>query len=382
VTVSAARPPGRTVRLRLTLLYSGLVLLSGVVLVTITFLLLTSRLGAPVRISVPGEPPVPDTAAGKVSVSVPRQLQAQRLGDLHQFLIQSGIALGITGVLALALGWVIAGRVLRPLRVMTATTRQISEQNLHRRLALPGPRDELTDLGNTIDGLLARLENAFDAQRRFVANASHELRTPLALARVTLQVALADPAVSLDSLRSACLAAIEAGRQQEQLIEALLTLARGQRGPDHWETFDLALVAGDVVRSHGRNAAAREVTLHSVLSAAPVSGDRRLVQRLVSNLVDNALRYNVPHGQVTVLAGVRARQGTLRVTNTGPIVPADHIDRLLQPFQRLDPDRTGQPDGHGLGLSIVAAIATAHAAVLDANPGQHGGLDIEVTFPA
>jgi len=283
-------------------------------------------------------------------------------------------------VVSVVLGWLVAGRILRPLPAMTAATRQISEDDLHRRLAMPGPGDELTDLADTIDGLLARLQAAFDAQRNFVANASHELRTPLTLERAMLEVALADPAATAESLRSTCEDVLGAGQQQERLIEALLTLARSQSGLDHREPFDLAEVAAQALDARRPQAQARGLNVDAVLVPAPVTGDPRLAERLVANLTDNALRYNVPGGRVEVMTGTRHGCAVLLVTNTGPEVPADQVHRLLQPFQRLSPDRAGEPGGSGLGLSIVAAIAKAHGAGISACPGRDGGLDIEVSF--
>jgi signal transduction histidine kinase len=265
---------------------------------------------------------------------------------------------------------------------MTAATRQISEDDLHQRLAMPGPGDELKDLADTIDGLLARLQAAFDAQRQFAANASHELRTPLTLERTLLEVALADPGATAATLRSACEEVLVANQEQEQLIEALLTLARSQRGLDHREPFDLADVTTRVLDARGRQAAAQGVRINATLGPAPATGDPGLAERLVANLTDNALRYNGPGGRVDVSTGTRNGHAVLRVANTGPAVPADQVQRLLQPFQRLRPDRTGEPGGSGLGLSIVAAIAKAHGAVINARPGHDGGLDLEVTFAA
>ena len=280
------------------------------------------------------------------------------------------------------LGWLAAGRVLRPLRVMTTTTRQISEHNLHERLALAGPDDELKDLGDTIDGLLARLEAAFDSQRRFVANASHELRTPLMLSQTLLQVALADPDITLDSLRAACQEAVDAGKDQAQLIDALLTLARSQRGLDHREPVDLTAVVNDALNAHEPSAAARGLQVDAALDDAEVSGDARLIYRLVSNLLDNAIRYNITGGRVEVKLAASTTEATLTVTNTGPSVPPDQVSRLLEPFQRAAPDRTASPNGLGLGLSIVADIAEAHGASLEVRPRPEGGLTVAVSFPA
>jgi signal transduction histidine kinase len=379
------RLPRRTVRLRLTLLYGGLFVASGAGLLGITYLLVAHELVAPIRFSPGGgiqrtPPLVP--GSGIVRAPVAHQLQAQSAADLHQLLIGSGIALAIMAAASMALGWFVAGRVLRPLRTMTAATRRISERNLHERLALQGPNDELHDLGDTIDRLLGRLEAAFESQRRFVANASHELRTPLTLGRAMLQVALARPGLTLDSLRSTCEEVLQAGKDQEQLIEALLTLANSQRGLDHREPLDLALVVRGVVRSHEPEATTRRLGVVTDLSTATVLGDSRLVKRLASNVVDNAIRHNLPNGHLAVTVGMRARRATLSVTNSGPRVAADQIERLLQPFQRLDAKRSFEHEGHGLGLSIVSAIADAHDGELSVHPGVDGGLDIELTFPA
>jgi signal transduction histidine kinase len=371
----------RTVRLRLTLLYSVLFIASGAALIGITNVLVAHQLGVPIRILQSGSGSIP-SKPGPIHAPLGDSLQVQQATDLHQFLVWSWIALGIMAIVSIALGWLVAGRVLRPVRTMTTTARQISEHNLHERLALQGPHDEFKDLGDTIDGLLARLEGAFDSQTRFVANASHELRTPLTLSRTMLQVALANPALTLESLRSTCAEVLEAGREQDQLIEALLTLARSQRGLDHRDTFDLAVVASDVVQSRQPEATTRGLSVDTMLNVAPISGDALLVERLVSNLVDNALRHNIPNGHIRVLVGISIGRATLSVSNSGPSITSDQIDRLLQPFQRLDGERGGDHDGVGLGLSIVAAITSAHGATVRVHPGLEGGLDIEVSFPS
>jgi signal transduction histidine kinase len=305
----------------------------------------------------------------------------QRIADLHQLVIESLIALAIMAVISTVLGWAVAGRVLRPLRAMTAAAQQISAASLDRRLAMQGPRDELKNLADTIDGLLERLETAFEAQRRFVANASHELRTPLTVARALLEMTISDPDATVDTFRATCEQVLEEGEHQEQLIEALLDLARGQRGIDRPEDLDLAVIAGDVVRAQEPGAAARRVRLDTSLQPAPLLGDRRLIERLASNLVDNAIRHNIDGGRVRVTVRARAGAAILVIANTGSIVPAQDVERLLQPFQRLAPDRVGQGDGLGLGLSIVAAIAVAHGAALDVRPGADGGLAVEARFP-
>jgi signal transduction histidine kinase len=370
-------PARRTVRLRLTLLYGGLFLVCGIGLLTVTYFLVRHAVapGDAGFFEPPGEPgsptgpPVMGTqltiGAKQVAVEAQRALETQRQDVLHQLLVQSGVALALMVVLAVALGWWVAGRILRRLHTITTAARNISATNLHRRLALAGPADELKELGDTFDRLLGRLDASFQAQRQFVANASHELRTPLARQRAIGQVALDDPDASVSTLREAHERVIAAGVQQERLIEAMLTLARGQAGIDVRQPFDLGEVVREVVGTR-----ARDVTI----SACTVSGHRALAEQLVANLVDNAIRHNVAGGWVSVSCVA----GVLTVTNTGPVVPKTDVARLFEPFQRLTV-RTG--DGLGLGLSIVRAIATAHDATVDAEPRAEGGLVVTVTFP-
>jgi signal transduction histidine kinase len=434
--VGRVRHPQTTVRWRLTLLYGGLFLISGVALLAITYTLVDNaavfpqgprfsfidgrasiKVGQAARHAGAAQPgPLPTQATppalsrktrlaaapGQATiVGFPRRLPpaiqrllgttegqralgevvfTQRVADLHQLVIESAIALALMAILSTALGWVVAGRVLRPLRTMTTTTQEISEENLNRRLAMSGPPDELRQLADTIDGLLGRLEGAFDAQRRFVANASHELRTPLTAVRALLEMVLSDPHATVGTFRATCEQVLEESEQEEQLIDALLTLAQGQRGIDHAETFDLAAVVREVMDSREGVATASGLTVSHSLEPAMMSGDARLVARLASNLVDNAIGHNVPGGRVSV----RVQPGdtaTLTVMNTGPTVPPEAVERLLQPFQRMTGDRTGSRDGLGLGLSIVAAIASAHDAALSVRARPEGGLDVDVRFP-
>jgi signal transduction histidine kinase len=272
--------------------------------------------------------------------------------------------------------------MLGKLRTITAAARSVSASNLHARLALVGPDDELKELGDTFDGLLARLEGAFGAQRQFVANASHELRTPLARQRTLIEVALADPEPSVASLEEVCRRVLVTGEQQERLIEALLTLARSQRGLDRREPVDLAAIADGVMRARWPDARQRGLTVTTGLQPAVALGDTPLAERLLTNLVDNAIRHNVPRGAVEVGTAVWAGHAVVSVFSTGPVIPPDQVDRLFQPFHRSAPrDRTGGRDGLGLGLSIVAAIAEAHGAWLQAHALPGGGLGVRVGFP-
>ncbi len=394
------RHPRTTVRGRLALLYGSLFVASGAALLAMTYVLVDDAIRRYVKPSIPAKQlTAPTTNAGAPPLNLSlyetrlksfashlgalegRLVLTQRAVDLHSLLLGSIAALGVMTAVAVLLGWLVAGRILRPLRTITNAARHISEENLDRRLGLQGPADELKDLGEVIDGLLGRLHAAFEAQRQFVANAAHELRAPLTLERAMLQVTLADPGLTLDGLRAACEEVIDSGRQQEQLIEALLTLARSQRGLDHKEEFDLAVIAGDLADARKQKAVAAGLQLDLALRPAPALGDPQLIQRLMANLLDNALHYNLTGGYVRVATDADVAGGRLIVTNTGPVVPQDQIPRLLAPFQRLAPNRAGEHDGFGLGLAIVSAIAKAHSAGLTVTGGGHGGLTVEITFP-
>ncbi|MGH9243474.1 MAG: sensor histidine kinase [Acidimicrobiales bacterium] len=398
--------PRPTVRLRLTLTYGALFLASGALVLAITYGLVdratrndpvtvTLANGVTISVSVDhGEPVVEGPGGGSTSLgsgpdlATPSEEEVLALGAkqhaarMHALLVQSGIALGAMAVVSVVLGWLVAGRVLRPLRRITAATRDISATNLHERLAIAGPDDEVKELGDTIDQLLARLDAAFQSQRQFVANASHELRTPLARQRTLVQVALTDPGPTVESLRATHERVLASGAQQERLIDALLTLARGQAGLARREVVDLAAVVEHVCETLLDEAVDRQVRLDATLQPAATTGDPRLLERLVANLVDNAIRYNWRGGQLDVRTETTGRQAMLAITNTGPIVPADHLDRLFEPFDRLGASRTSRGDGLGLGLSIVRAIADAHGATVTAQARSEGGLRIEARFDA
>ncbi|HEV3355757.1 MAG TPA: ATP-binding protein [Pseudonocardiaceae bacterium] len=387
-------PPRRTLRMRLTLLYGGLFLAAGIALLGITYGLTETNVGFTItsagtssgggQIIVTGPPDGGlGDGSGSTTGGLPQTTQAFRQGVAvsraavrTQLLVLSGIALVGMTLISGGLGWLVAGRVLRPLQAMAGKARQITEVNLHERLAVPGPGNELKDLGDTFDGLLARLDAAFDAQKRFVANASHELRTPLTLQRTLIEVALADPNADAESLREVCRRILAAGEDQERTIEALLTLARSQRGLDRREPIDLAEVAANVVRERENG----DIVPQRSTGTAPILGDPRLVTRLVGNLVDNAIRHNEPGGWASVWTGMMDGRPTVQVSNGGPLVPPALVSSIFQPFQRLEP-RTATRDGHGLGLSIVVAIAAAHGATVLASANPNGGLTVTVTFP-
>lgn len=395
------RLPRRTVRLRLTVLYGMLFLLSGTTLLGAVYFLVHHAIDSPNggfhagggelamahgQAAAPWQSPMPQQPPGRISmeqlsVRAQQVLDAQKAAVMHQLLVSSGGALAAMFVLSIVLGWLVAGRILRPVRTITSAAQDISETSLHRRLALGGPDDELKELGDTFDALLSRLETSFEAQRRFVANASHELRTPLARQRTLGQVALHDPDATADTLRAAHERILAAGAQQERLIEALLTLTRSHAGIEVHEPFDLAQLAHEVVDSRRPEAQDRGVTVRTAIGPAFALGHRNLAERLASNLVDNGLRHNVSGGRIDVTTATRHGRPVLTVSNTGPTVPPTEIERLFQPFQRLETARRARAEGLGLGLSIVQAIAQAHDATIDTAPRPGGGLIISVTFP-
>jgi signal transduction histidine kinase len=380
------------VRLRLTLLYGVLFLFSGAVLLTITYLLVThagsnavmsshgtsSSGGRSVSVVVgdrlPANVRLPE-AERRVVETVQAQARRQRAEMTHQLFVQSCVALALMSLLAAALGWLVAGRVLRPLQTMTHSIQRISARNVHERLAVTGPRDELKELADTIDGLLGRLDVALDSHKRFVANAAHELRTPLTVEHALLEEAVIDPDATVDSFRAQFSQLMVVSEQQARLLESLLVLATSERGLDRLESVDLSELA-----SAGLRAIGRDLAVVAEVRPAQVTGDPALVERLVANLVENATSYNVPDGQVEVATGTEGARPFLSVSNTGPRVPPEMVDRLLNPFQRLD--RTADDGHHGLGLSIVQSIAAAHSAELTVRARPGGGLAVKVLFPA
>lgn len=356
----------RRLRTRLALLYGGAFFAAGAVLLGFVFAAFVS--GGSTRTA-------PVSRAVSTSGSVARQ---QHGIDLHTQLVSSAVGLVVTGALAAVLGWAIAGRSLRPLLAMTTTAQAISADSLHSRIGLDSPYEEFAELGATLDDLFGRLDATFRWQRDFVANASHELRTPLTAERALLQVALADPDATVDTLRAACEEVLALGTAQERLIESLLTLASSEQGVERWQPLDLGAITAEAIVVRRDEAARRGVQITATLDESRTQGDPRLVESLVVNLVDNAIRHNRPGGRVDI-----ATSGTsIAVRNTGATIPPGEVDRLFEPFQRLRRERGHHSEGHGLGLAIVRAIATAHGATITVGAPEPGGLDVEVAFPA
>jgi signal transduction histidine kinase len=381
----------RRARARLTLLFGVLFLVTGAVLLLITYLLVDNSAGRFVSVHTGGPDqtpqvevrPDPDLRARGGLGDLTRELRAQAArqheAQMHDLLVQSGVALGIMAVISMALGWLVAGRILRPLRTMTASIRQISAHNVHERLAVDGPADEMKQLADSVDGLLGRLERALESHKRFIANAAHELRTPLTLERALLEESLIDRDATVDSFRANFERLLKISKQQGSLLESLLTLANSERGVDRSEPLDLAEIAEEALLTLRPRAERRGLRIDGETDPAPTAGDPALVDRLVVNLLDNAAYYNGPGGHVEITTHSTAEHAVITVSNSGPEVPPDQVDRLFEPFNRLR--RTTGDGHHGLGLSIVRAIATAHDATLTAQARPDGGLIVEAAFP-
>jgi signal transduction histidine kinase len=386
--------PRLTVRARLTLLYTGLFAVCGAIVVAVGYAQVA-------RLPAQGQENGPRLAVGdlakfaalcrsqelsarpnaRILVKCAAYFQQQGAQDqrdltLSHLLQYSLITLAVVIVLAAILGWIAYGRALRPVQKITAAARAASERNLSARVAPTGPRDELRELAETFDEMLGRLQAAFEGQQRFIANASHELRTPLAVMRATVDVVLSNPDSAPGDLRAMGEDIRAEVDHAERLIGALLLLARNERGLTIHEEIDLATVAEDVLDAVGLGG--RRV--HASLEPAVISGDPVLTERLIANLLDNAVRYNLPSGDIWISTRIVADGSQLTVANTGPVIKLADADRILQPFQRLS-DRTSH-DGFGLGLAIVASIAAIHAGTVIARPRDGGGLRVTVTIPS
>ena len=372
--------PSRTVRLRLTLLYSGLFLVSGLALIATTYLLFRSTTGVDLIVNPAARHGIPTNPDVVNQVRHAYETLAQRhTHGLHEGLIESGIALAVMTVVSIVLGWLVAGRVLRPLRAMTLTTQQISERNLNERLALAGPRDELKDLADTIDGLLARLEAHVAEQQRFAANASHELRTPLSVTQTLLDVARKDPHCDnrelLDRLH-------EVNRRAIDLTEALLLLSRADRRSFSAARVDLSLVAEEAAETLVPLADKHGVTIETSGDVTPALGSGALLLQLVTNLVHNAIVHNLPAGgTVWVTTDMEADSAVLTVENTGDRLDSQLVSTLVEPFQRGTQRVHNDQAGVGLGLTIVKSVTRAHHGTLTLTPRTAGGLCVKLQLP-
>src|SRR3954470_16010985 len=364
------RRPRPTVRLRMTLLYAGVFFMASALLLSVSYALVRNNLTNPGNLrNLPAD-------NWDYNVTAQHEIATDALSHLRT---QYAIALAAITGLSVLLGWAVAGRVLRPLQRITATAKRVSQDNLDERIGLEGPPDELKELADTFDGMLERLSGAFASQRRFVANASHELRTPLTVIRTELEVTLADPNATTGELRTMAETVRDATLATERLIQALLTLARSQGGVQRRDDVDLADAARLALGQTGADAAARHIDMRPTLDPAPVRGDRRLLERLVANLVENAVRHNPAGGSVEVHTARAAGLSTVEVRNDGDVIPSDALASLLEPFQRLD--RGARGDGVGLGLSIVRSVAEAHGGSVELRARPSGGLVVRVALP-
>lgn len=380
---SRARP---TIRARLTLLYAAAFFVAGAVLVAIMYVSLQRVLeNNPVNNAITvlhgffGDDgmrayPLINSAVTRLSA----EIEQQRSQALRSTLVASLVSLAGMGVAAGGFGWLLAGRVLRPLQQVTGTAQRIADHNLHERIALQGPADEIKELADTFDAMLDRLAVAFDVHQRFVANASHELRTPLAINRTLIEVALDDPDVP-DSTRRLGETLLAVNKRHERLIDGLLVLASSERALDSTTLLNLADVAGTVLSGVLPLASRAGVRLSSDLGDAAVIGDPALLERLVGNLIDNAVRYNVDGGWVHVTVNTTRGWSRLTVQNTGPVVEQGDVGGLFDRFRRLSEDSSG---GAGLGLSIVRSVTTAHRGQVRATAHPQGGLTVEVILPS
>jgi signal transduction histidine kinase len=377
-----------TLRTRLTLIYGGLFLVAGMVLLGLTYLLLSQSLPEGEAISYRGSGAdngaIPPAQVSETFIAGSANLRNDALTYL---LTQGGIALVVVAVAAIALGWLVAGRLLAPLGRITDTARRIAtapaaDRGLHERIALDGPHDELRQLADTFDTMLERLDHAFDGQRRFVANASHELRTPLTLNRSLVEVAMHRRTASEDVQRLGEVL-LDVNARQERLINGLLLLARSENELTNRTPVDLGDVVDHVCRQVAPEAATAGVTVTAAAPSTIIDGDPVLLERLVQNLVENGVRHNLPDGgRVRVETGTGDGWARLVVTNTGPVVPPYEIPALFEPFHRVREERSrGDTPGAGLGLSIVRAVARAHHGQATAVPGADGGLTVTVTVP-
>jgi signal transduction histidine kinase len=395
------------VRTRLTLIYAALFFAAGLVLLGLTYGLLASTLPmlppAAATISsqklnnliyecksailalngsrlVPTPKPPPSCTQAEYYLGTAASMQAQRADALRNLLVVSLAGLGVMTVASGGLGWFMSGRVLRPVRAITQTARRASEQHLGERLALTGATDELKELADTFDNMLERLDAAFATQRRFVANASHELRTPLTVMRTAIDVTLAKPSPTARQLTDMAVRVRRSIDRAETMIEALLTLAISDQGKVSTELTDLATWAEDAIDAAAAEIERLNLHVDTKLDPAETTGDPQLLQRMIANLVDNAVRHNEPDGWIQLRTGTSDAAVYLEIANSGPSIPDDAVTSMFEPFRRMQA-RTRARDGVGLGLSIARSVATAHHATVTARSQPAGGLEINVVIP-
>jgi signal transduction histidine kinase len=368
-----------SVRRRLTLTYTGLFLVAGAVLLLINYEFM-SRLpfGGPTVMQVVGSG---STGLAITPGDVSQIVNSVRDASLRQLLVQSIVALGIMAMVSALLGWYMSGRIVQPLREMTATARRLSEHNLVERFNLQGPNDELMDLANTFDAMLARLDNAFQSQKNFVANASHELRTPLAITRAAIETQLERKSPTRDQWRDMSERVLSSTERSERLITSLLLLARVERGGQAREVVDLGHVAKEVLEEARPEAAKEKVELNARIEPVTVTGDAALLRRMVANLIENAVRYNQPNGFVILSLKPQDDRAQLAVMNSSAPLSLETLTEMFEPFRRGNDSRTRSSRGSGLGLSIVRSIAVAHGGTVGAESMDGIGVQVTVELP-
>ncbi|GII34898.1 sensor histidine kinase [Planotetraspora mira] len=377
-----------SIRLRLTLVYAVVLVATCAALLALNYALLYQSLYRNIHGPTPDEVKaafIDQPGSDPKVVAMHRddaEIARLRADTLLNTAGTSAIALGITAMVGLGVSWVVAGRMLRPLRTLTAATRRISQDRLHERVALTGPRDELKELADTFDEMVARLEASFSSQRRFVADASHELRTPLAIVRTGAEVLLAKRESTHEQWEAMARRVLAANGRAERLLDGLLALARSDSGVIAHEAHDLAVAAAGALSEADDEAEAAGLSVTTDLRPALVVGDPVLLDRLVRNLVDNAIRHNHPGGWIQVDTGGRDGEAVVTVRNSGEAIAPAEVDRLFEPFQRLKSDRTAGARSTGLGLAIVRSIVDAHDGTVAAAPNAEGGLAVTVTLPA
>jgi signal transduction histidine kinase len=354
----------------------------GVILETVTYVLIARAVRDQFSITVTGTlEPGTDSTRLRGDNDIAAQIARQQDAILTQLLQSAALTLVAVVVLSIVLGYIVSGRMLRPLQQITSTARRLSQSTLHERIALTGPRDEIKELADTFDSMLDRLHQAFDAQRQFIANASHELRTPLAINRAIIDVAVAKPDATdvVKALGSKLQGAIS---RHERLIDGLLLLAKSEHEQVERSPVDLATLAANAAEQLAGAAQQADVEISRQLGPARVDGDPVLLERCAANLIENAIKYNSAERRVWVRTGETDGRAWLQVENTGPLVPPDQVSTIFQPFRRLSADRIHSARGAGLGLSIVRAVAQTHHGSVEASPRPGGGLVVTLLLPA
>ena len=392
----------RRVRTRLAVMYTVLFLLGGAALLALTYALvanvlvpapavtskpITRREGQLLGLCKQSELPGKPSKSASLLAECNRVYAATGAGPINQrnstlsaLRGASLIGLGVLAIVSAGLGWLVSGRALRPVRSITEAARRASELRLGQRLAITGPDDEFKQLADTFDVMLERLDAAFTSQKRFVANAAHELRTPLTAMRTAIEVTLSKPTRTPDQLEAMAARVKRSVERAEATVEALLTLATSEVGPTAQEAIDLATATEDALDAAHAAIEQRHITVEAALEPAPARGDRVLLERMIANLIENAVRHNNPGGWIKVRTIQQANSALLEIANTGPSIPAEQIPTLFEPFARAK-QRLNHTDGVGLGLSIANAIARAHNATITAHPRADGGLEMSVTIP-